>query len=330
MPLRLALFLPLLALPLGVSAHHNFNAIFDMQNYQVIEANVTRIRWVNPHTIIVVDDDSGKSWKLETGPANILARAGIERNGLKIGDRVSVRGNPARSGKPLLWLRNLLVPDGREILLANGTPYFEAETKVGVGTKFAFGDIQREDDQMTLFRTWAVVAGSDMRYAPKYNDAAREAQKNYTRPPGANCMPPGLPRAFNQRHPIQFIDHGDYILMRGEEFDAERKIWIEPPDEVPVPALYGHALGKIDGNVLTIESTNIDYPRFLVEGPYEGMPMGKDARVVETYALAEDGLLLNYESTMYDEEFLAEPYTFSQIYHQQPGIEILPWACTNE
>lgn len=330
MQLKLAILIPLFVFCPAVTAHHNFNAIFDMQNYEVVEVTVERIRWVNPHTIIMGKDNAGKTWKLETGPVNILTRAGIERKSLKAGDRISVRGNPARSGKPLLWLRNLLTPDGSEVLLANGTPFFEAEKKVGVGTKFAFGDVQREDDEVTFFRTWAVVAGSDMRYSPKYNNAAKEVQKSYVRPPGANCMPPGLPRAFNQRHPIQLVDNGDYILIRGEEFDAERKVWLNPPDEAPGPSLYGYGLAHIKENVLTIESTNIDYPRFLVEGPYEGMPMGKHVKVVETYTLADEGLLLNYKSTMFDEEFLAEPYTFTQTYHQQPSIKILPWACTNE
>ena len=330
MQLRLSFLTILLAICHSASAHHNFNAIFDMQKYEEIEMTVKRIRWVNPHTIIMGEDDTGKSWKLETGPVNILARAGVERKSLKPGDHITARGNPARSGKALLWVRNLLVPDGREILLANGKPYFDVENRLGVGTKYAFGNIAREDDEVTFFRTWAVVPGSDMRYSPKYNDAAREEQKSYSRPEGANCMPPGLPRAFNQRHPIEFIDNGEYILIRGEEFDAERKVWLKAPEETPAPSLYGLGLASISDNVLMIETTKIHYPRFLVEGPYEGMPMGEDGKVVESYTLVEEGLVLEYKSTMYDEEYLAEPYTFTQKYHQQPGIEILPWACTNE
>ncbi len=329
---RLLLCGCLLAAVQVASAHHNFNAIFEMERYEILDLTVTSIRWTNPHVLIRGDTETGDSWTVETGPVNVLARSGVSTETLVEGDRVMFRGNPSRAGRNLLWLRNMLTPEGQEILFANGQPYWGAgEDAQRVGSRAALSNSGRADDEITLFRVWGSLGdGPNSSYRPQFNETAGQIQASYERPEGFDCMPPGMPRAFNQRHPIEFIDQGDRMLLRGEEFDAERIIWLTPPEEAPEPSLYGYSVGTLDGNVLTIETTRIDYPRFTVQGPYEGMPMSPDARVVETYRLVDDGLNLEYESTLYDEMYLAEPFYFAQTYMQVPGLEILPWACIYE
>ena len=312
--------------------HHNFNAIFDMDRHEVLDLTVSNIRWTNPHVLIRGDTESGDSWTVETGPVNVLARSGVSTETLVEGDQAMFRGNPSRDGQNLLWLRNMLTPEGQEILFANGQPYWGAgEDAQRVGGMAAMANRGRIDDEITLFRVWGSPGGgpnSDFR--PQFNETARQVQASYERPEGFDCMPPGMPRAFNQRHPIEFIDRGDRILLRGEEFDAERIIWLTPPEEAPDPSLLGFSVGTLDGNVLTIETTHIDWPRFTVQGPFEGMPTSPNARVAETYRLVDDGLNLEYESTLYDEVYLEEPFYFAQTYTQVRGLEILPWACTYE
>ena len=312
--------------------HHNFNAIFDMDRHENLDLTVSNIRWTNPHVLIRGDTETGDSWTVETGPVNVLARSGVSTETLVEGDQVMFRGNPSRDGRNLLWLRNMLTPEGQEILFANGQPYWGAgEDAQRVGSRAALSNSGRADDEITLFRVWGSLGdGPNSSYRPQFNETAGQVQASYERPEGFDCMPPGMPRAFNQRHPIEFIDMGNHILLRGEEFDAERIIWLSPPEETPEPSLYGYSVGTLDGNVLTVETTHIDYPRFTVQGPYEGMPMSPDARVVEMYRLDDDGLNLEYESTLYDETYLAEPFYFAQTYMQVPGLEILPWECIYE
>jgi hypothetical protein len=60
---------------------------------------VTKFEWMNPHARFYLDvknaDGTVTNWNFELGPANILARNGWTKNSLKVGDQVSVAGNPA-------------------------------------------------------------------------------------------------------------------------------------------------------------------------------------------------------------------------------------------
>ena len=59
------------------------------------------------------------------GSATALAQRGIGKTGpnaLHQGDEVKVKILPARDGSPLGFLRTVIMPDGRVIQIAAGTP----------------------------------------------------------------------------------------------------------------------------------------------------------------------------------------------------------------
>jgi hypothetical protein len=96
-------------------AHHSM-AMYDQKNI-TITGIVKRIDLANPHSkfYITVTDAKGTQveWMLEAQPAATLAANGWSANTMKIGDKVTAAGSPARNGKPFMLVRAFQLPDGR-------------------------------------------------------------------------------------------------------------------------------------------------------------------------------------------------------------------------
>src|SRR5688572_23898283 len=110
-----------------VSPHHSVSATYDSERQVKLEGAVTRIDWVNPHAyfFINVRDASGSiaNWALEFGNPLDLERDGWKPNSLRIGDVVTVEGNPARGqSKQALARSVVLARTGKRVFVLNATP----------------------------------------------------------------------------------------------------------------------------------------------------------------------------------------------------------------
>lgn len=83
------------------SAHHSFT-MFDMDRTIMIEGEVTRFEWTNPHTFtfVNVENEEGvvQEWGLEGMSPNYLGRRGWSRHSLEPGDHVVAEINPLKEG----------------------------------------------------------------------------------------------------------------------------------------------------------------------------------------------------------------------------------------
>jgi hypothetical protein len=100
-------------------AHHSFAAEFDGEKPLDLTGTVTKVDWVNPHSWVYIDvkseDGTVANWGLETGPPNVLYRAGWRRDTLKQGDMITVHGFAAKDGSHTLAARLVQTPDGRKL-----------------------------------------------------------------------------------------------------------------------------------------------------------------------------------------------------------------------
>ena len=98
---RLALLIPaLVAAALPAAAHHSYS-MFDMNRKVVLDAQVARFKWQNPHAFIdadVVARGRTERWAIEMTSPNNLVQAGWKRTSLKPGDRVKIHVHPLRNG----------------------------------------------------------------------------------------------------------------------------------------------------------------------------------------------------------------------------------------
>src|SRR5213593_4775014 len=86
-------------------AHHSFASEFDGKKPVKVQGVVRKVEWTNPHIWFYVegkDEVSGRTavWGFSAGPPATLARRGIKRDVLKIGDTVKVDGFLAKDGSP--------------------------------------------------------------------------------------------------------------------------------------------------------------------------------------------------------------------------------------
>jgi len=153
------------------------------------------------------------------------------------------------------------------------------------------------------------------------------AQWDRTQDPALQCEPPGMPRAQAQNpFAIQFVDLGNLIELRMEEFDQVRTIHM-PGDEIdenPEGTPLGYSTGHWeDEETLVVHTTAINYSLF----NQAGVPLGNATEVIERFSLSEDQLRLNYDITVIDEEVFTEPVVGAKYWDWTPGDELLPYNC---
>jgi hypothetical protein len=113
-------------------AHHAFAAEFDDKKpVHFLDATVTRVELINPHSWIHVDvkgpDGTVENWAIEAGSPNILMRRGVTRDTLKVGTKIVVDGYQAKDGSHRANGRDLTLPNGQKLFLGSsgdtGAPY---------------------------------------------------------------------------------------------------------------------------------------------------------------------------------------------------------------
>ena len=116
--LRVCLLVWLVAMSVPASAHHSM-AMFDLGATTTVTGIVTRIELKNPHSLfyIAVTGADGKQveWMLEAQPLVTLLDSGWSETTMKVGDKVTAAGSPARNGRPAMLVRAIQLPDGRTI-----------------------------------------------------------------------------------------------------------------------------------------------------------------------------------------------------------------------
>ena len=114
------LWLGLLALPLA--AHHSFNAEYDDTKPVSVTGVVTKVEWQNPHIWFYVDakadDGTVTHWAFSGGAPGQLMRRGINRDVIKEGMMVVVRGFRAKDGSNNGSGGTVTFPDGRMVFTA--------------------------------------------------------------------------------------------------------------------------------------------------------------------------------------------------------------------
>jgi hypothetical protein len=109
------------------SAHHAFSAEFDGKAPVLLRGKVTKVEWINPHAWVHLNaagpDGQVREWMVEGGTPNTLLRAGIDRNSLKVGTEIIVRGYQSKDKActPVCKAngRDVTFPDGRKVFMGS-------------------------------------------------------------------------------------------------------------------------------------------------------------------------------------------------------------------
>ena len=107
-------------------AHHSPSAIFDMTKQISVTGTLTKVDWINPHIVILMDakGEGGKveNWKFESNPPSWYRRVGVTRADFAkaIGQTITVGGVRARNGSLCGYLLMIKLPDGTQLDLVVG------------------------------------------------------------------------------------------------------------------------------------------------------------------------------------------------------------------
>ncbi len=314
-------------LPIGAFAHHSILP-FDTERFEELRGVVTEVRWVNPHVRITlrIENDAGEQeeWEIEGDSANATARQGFARDAVRVGDEILIAGWPSARGRDELFLTNILLAGEETVLTDMPIPlrWTDDRAETGAGSS-ADSELGR-----SIFRVWGFGAVYQPRELFAYTDAARASRADWdpqTDMLAIRCIAPGMPNAILNPYPIEFLDEGDRIILRIEEWEADRVIDMVA-DEIPgsaAPSPLGYSIGMWEDGTLVIETARLDFP-YLDDG---GTPMSQDARISERFTVSADGSRLDFEITVTDPENLVEPATWDAFWTWRPEVVIRPFEC---
>ncbi len=329
-------------LPAAAFAHHSLLG-YDRSELIELEGEVTAVFWRNPHvrlTVRAVDDDGEERiWTVEGSPVNSMERAGINQAIVSTGDRIQLSGHLSTIYEDTLQPVLVTLADGQTIVLneesATAFGLLDANSRV-VRAGGASGSVDAAGrDVSGIFRVWTNrdrhwISDSREWWARVHPltesaqlavDAWDQATDDYA----AQCIPAGMPEAMLMPFPIEFVDQGDEILLRIEEWDNMRTIHLAAERDADV--LYsrlGYSVGRWEGDTLVVETNRINYPYF----NDQGVPQSEVVEIVERFTLSAGDTKLDWTATVTDPETFTEPIVMPEFHWDWiPEQEIKPYNC---
>ena len=336
----LAMFAP------HVASHHS-TAEYDSNAMVEARGEVVSVLWRNPHVRFRISteaiDGNDRVWELEGTDVTRLDRAGVPHDLVDVGDVVSFAGNPSTRNARRMYVTNLLLTDGREILLrGSARPRWASNRLVSTdpavdpasSTPAANGGDGFIGKVLVPTRGPAPAWLSN----PPLTVAAREGRAAYdavTDDPVLGCVSPGMPRVMTRSGPyaIRFIRQGGDLVQQNEWFEIDRLIHMDgrsPPANQPYTPL-GHAAGGWDGGALVITTTHIDWPYFQLYG-LEGVSQSRAMRIVERFTPSDNSATVTYDISATDPATFTETVTYESYvtFRWDPTLEFLPYDCIEE
>jgi Family of unknown function (DUF6152) len=317
-------------------AHHSSAGVYAMDTIVELEGEVTEVLWRNPHVRFAIRTADGSVWGIETNSVSILRRMEIGPDVVAVGEHVKVAGSPSRRNDNELWVNNLLLADGREVVLRPGVEPRWTHDTVGTSAVWLARGTAAPAEQAgkpSIFRVWSThFTGPDRDlWNATYPltpaaAAARAAFDPLKDNPIADCRPKGMPWIMEQPYPMELVDRGDKILMRLEEYDTVRTFYMDPQAEIDTtPTRLGHSRAHWEDDTLVVETHGINWKYF---NP-TGIPVSDAIEIVERFKLSEDGSRLLYTMLVTDPVVFTEPVLLDKAWVWRPGEQVRPYECTN-
>ena len=336
--LRLAVGIASFSLTMPLWGHHSMSE-FDRGVTLELEGEIIDVSWTNPHVLLWLSttDENGTEavWELESNAVSAQRRRGLTGDLVEVGQRVRVAGSPSTRRDAYLQVQNVLLPDGVELLLGGAREARWSETTLGGDPWSADPEKAAAAEGQGIFRVWSRAVGTWYFGADRGGyrltseaAAASAAWDDIEDNPLLDCVPPGMPTIMGNPYPMEFVQVGDVIELRFEEFDLVRRIHLDStvdPADMPASPL-GYSVGRWEGDTLMVTTTRINWPYF----DRVGAPQSTDVVVEESIRARDEGERLEYIMTVTDPSTLLEPYVWEGAWEWRRGEEVGRYDCTLE
>ena len=270
-----------------------------------------------------------------------LTRIGVQRDAVKFGDLVTIAVRETNVSSRYL-MQNILLPSGEELVMTGGPRWsgeYQGLSNMPDNLPVDSANVSNRDVEAEgIVRVWS-WGGRDFPWFPNnefpLTNAARIAQASFnldSNYPLMQCVPPGMPRAIaGNAWPIEFVQNGDDIEIRMEEFDLVRRINMAPAafeaEQVGTnvaPTPLGYSVGRWESDRrLVVRTAKIHWP---YHDGY-GVPQSEQVETAEIFTLSDDESRLLYEITVTDPVNFTEPVVGTITWQWIPGQEIRPYEC---
>ena len=308
------LLAPVLAAP---ALGHHSAAAFNTQQQVTVTGSVVQYRFANPHVYLTVqvkkDDGSVSTMEVEAGAASVLNGLGFNKDSVKVGDVVTITGNPGRREPDKLLLgRDLYKSDGTYVPLnISSRSVYEAKVNA-TATSIAgtwFPPRTEFFSVMGAVGKWPVTEKGLA--ARKSSDPKATTQKD--------CIPLGSPALMFYPVASTITVEKDRVILDVDWMDTQRIVYLDGRPHPPASQtfLHGHSVGRWEGKTLVVETTNF---REHSMGTGTSLPASPQKKMVERFALDETGKNLIYSGTVEDPVYLTQPGQWSGRWEYRPGM----------
>jgi len=309
---------------LQVLAHHSA-AAYDTQKQIKVTGTVKVYSFKNPHVYISVQvrkaDGSTSVMEVEAGPVSVLNPLGFKKNSVKIGEVVTITGNPARANSDGSMLGvDLVKSDGSYFPLNIGSRSVYA-AKDEVASSIAgtwFSPVTEFTAFFSRAQGWQVTEKG--RSAKAVLDPKATTQKD--------CVPIGVPALMFYPVATSITIQRDRVMIKVDWMDAQRIIYLDGRQHPPATqtSLLGHSVGRWEANILIVETTNFnEHPMGMAL-----LPSSTQKRVTERFGLTSDGKGLIYSGAVEDPVYLSRPVEWSAQWQYRPGMRHSNQKCDLE
>ena len=321
-------------------AHHSITAAYDDTRTVTLSGVVTKFDWANPHVWVFVDVN-GTPQGVEFASRLELKRSGWSADSIKVGDQVTVTGNPAREGGHNVHGKTLVITDhglfrtfneaSPEIVVTtnsggkpsprwpDGHPRLGPEPgKSGYWASPSVPSLYEASAGKIRMNSEGILTNSgDANKVAPFQPWAKALylyrQHNFLKDdPMSSCLPPGGPRQFQAPYGVQFLEEQArqriLVLSRG----GNRNWRLINLDGRPLPALddltptyFGYSVAKWEGDTLVIQSVGYVERFWMSAG---GLPHTESARLTERISRPNFDTL-KYEVTVDDPGAYTRPWT---------------------
>ncbi|MEO5924771.1 MAG: DUF6152 family protein [Bryobacteraceae bacterium] len=352
-------------------AHHAIAGKFDVAKPIELTGVVTSVDWRNPHAHLFMNvktPGQGKAkgtqilnWAVELESPSLLEMDGWNRDTVRVGNTITVKGGRARDNSRQIWGDQVrLVATGAMLF----TPKVEVSKAMGPARatprwpdgKPALGGIPGMEDGIWTNPSKSVLVenGVDVKmdaYGQLANLAdvakvapmqpwalgvyrSRQERMLKDDPMFVNCKPPGGPRQYQSRLGVQFIEdkvrNRVFVLMGSGNHNyhifylgGREKGLVTGDDDNPL--YFGRSAAKWEGDTLVVDSRGFNEDFWFTEG---GLPHTSDLHLTERFTRTNLDTL-RYEVTVDDPGAYTRTWSASWTMQWKGGATLPSHFCQN-
>jgi len=142
------------------------------------------------------------------------------------------------------------------------------------------------------------------------------------------CLPYGFPRAIVARHPMQLVQHPDFLTFLFEQNSFFTVVPIDarphPEDAMDNPSWFGNSVGHWEGDTLVIDTIATNgYTKL----DTVGHPHSTEMHLIQRLTRTDFGHI-EYEMIIDDPKTYTRPLKQIQSWLLRPEWEIMEYSCT--